>query len=252
MRNPQVCLFFILFSLFVIAHPFALFSNRFVFSSLLVKPVVRRCSSYGYPIHMKKKNVNIDDIDIVNDNLSLESSSTPNHNNGKRYRAIKAQSDINSSFNENIVTFIEQLPSSDGGLTFTVYGEPTPLSRHRVARGRMYNPSAQHQREFARACEACMPSKPLDGPLAAHLTFYFQRPKSHYRTGKYKHVLKPTAPSRHCTKKDLDNLVKFVLDALNGRAYIDDCQIAVIHAYKYFTNTFQPRIDIALRKFDDI
>lgn len=39
-----------------------------------------------------------------------------------------------------------------------------------------------------------------------------------------------------CTvRPDLDNLVKLVLDALNGVAYADDSQIVRIHAFKKYS-----------------
>lgn len=90
----------------------------------------------------------------------------------------------------------------DDTLVLTVYGEPTPLSRHMVSRGHMYNPSAGLQKEFANACLSSLPSTPLTGPLEAILYFYFSRPKNHYGTGKNSDVLKPlTAGNWHHKRK---------------------------------------------------
>lgn len=90
----------------------------------------------------------------------------------------------------------------DSTLVLTVYGEPTPLSRHMVSRGHMYNPSAGLQKEFANACLSSLPTTPLSGPLEATLYFYFSRPKNHYGTGKNSDVLKPlTAGNWHHKRK---------------------------------------------------
>lgn len=69
-------------------------------------------------------------------------------------------------------------------LSFTVFGEPVALARHRVARGMMYNPSVNMQRNFASVCSHLLPSKPFEGVIQAEMRFYFSRPKSHYGTGK--------------------------------------------------------------------
>lgn len=89
----------------------------------------------------------------------------------------------------------------------TVFGEPTPLSRHMVSRGHMYNPSAGLQKEFLNACLPSLPTVPLTGPLEATLFFYFGRPKNHFGTGKNAHVLKPlTAGKWHCKRKGMLSL----------------------------------------------
>jgi Holliday junction resolvase RusA-like endonuclease len=131
-------------------------------------------------------------------------------------------------------------------ISFVVYGEPKPLARHRVSRGRMYNPSMHLEQDFLKACTPYLPSSPLEGALEAHLHFYFSRPKTHFRAGKLAHVLRPGSPKYHCGRKDLDNLVKLVLDSLNGKAYVDDGQVAIIHAAKYYT-TGQERIEAGFR-----
>ena len=135
-----------------------------------------------------------------------------------------------------------------GEVAFTVFGEPIPLRRHMMAKGHMYNPSSAQQRNFARACADHLPlSGPLEGPLEATLTFFFSRPASHYRTGKFAGTLKPGMPSWHSKRKDLDNLIKFVLDSLNGIAYLDDSQVAVLRSAKFYTNG-EPRSEVRLRR----
>jgi Holliday junction resolvase RusA-like endonuclease len=136
-------------------------------------------------------------------------------------------------------------------MKFTVYGDPAPLSRHMLARGRMYNPSSNLQKEFLKACQIHMPTLPPEGAMEAYMVFYFRRPKNHYYTGKNSHKLKSDSPSRHHIRRDLDNLVKFVLDALNGIAYKDDGQVASIKTHKFFTN-LEPRTEITIREIPPI
>jgi Holliday junction resolvase RusA-like endonuclease len=65
-----------------------------------------------------------------------------------------------------------------------------------------------------------------DKPVLAALSFYFKRPKSHFRTGKRADELKPGAPEYHTKKPDSDNLAKAVLDCLTRLgAWKDDSQV---------------------------
>ena len=49
---------------------------------------------------------------------------------------------------------------------------------------------------------------------------------------------------------DLDNLVKFVLDALNAKAYEDDSQIAVIKSAKFYTEG-EPYTKVIIRSLTE-
>ena len=65
----------------------------------------------------------------------------------------------------------------------------------------------------------------LDGPVHLTITFIFNRPKKHYRTGKYSGLLKPSAPTRKTTMPDLTKLVRAAEDALTGLVWRDDSQV---------------------------
>lgn len=62
----------------------------------------------------------------------------------------------------------------------------------------------------------------VDGPVRVGLTFIFPRPKFHYNKAG---GLKINAPFHHTKKPDLDKLVRAVLDALTGVAFVDDSQV---------------------------
>ena len=58
--------------------------------------------------------------------------------------------------------------------------------------------------------------------------------KSHYRTGKYAHLLKDNIPKLHSCKPDLDNLVKMIADIIQPQMICDDSQICILQAEKLY------------------
>lgn len=70
------------------------------------------------------------------------------------------------------------------------------------------------------------PREPFNCPVKVDILFYFPRPKSHYRTGKYADQLKPNAPIFHESKPDKDNAEKLVLDVLTKSGWwADDSRV---------------------------
>ena len=107
-------------------------------------------------------------------------------------------------------------------ISFTISGKPIALKRHRVSRrGGMYDPSSKDKKDIWLQIAKYKPKKPLTGFISFRITFYFPRPKSHYRTGKYSHLLKANARAFHSVKPDIDNLVKFYLDTLQGKDILE-------------------------------
>lgn len=127
--------------------------------------------------------------------------------------------------------------------SIAVPGVPIAQMRPRfVRRGahvKAYNPQETEAGKFLLLARPYLPSEPLTGPLVVTIGAFFQRPKSHYRTGKNAALLKDTAPGpEQCeVAKDVDNIAKFVLDALNGVAWVDDRQICALHVSKEWTQT---------------
>ena len=62
----------------------------------------------------------------------------------------------------------------------------------------------------------------LDEPLRVTMTFYRQRPRSHYGTGRNADVLKLSAPRYPAKRPDLLKLARAVEDALTGIIWRDD------------------------------
>ena len=112
-------------------------------------------------------------------------------------------------------------------VAFFVSGEPKAQPRARAAffagRAHMYTPSSAKEwtravMQAARAAERTFASQPLE----LGLDFVFQRPASHFGTGKNADRLKSSAPLHHTAKPDCDNLAKAVMDALTSCGTWDD------------------------------
>ncbi len=131
----------------------------------------------------------------------------------------------------------------------TILGEPKAQARHRhFTRGTFsgsYDPSAKSKETFASIIQQEAPKEPISEPIALELVFYMSRPRSHYRSGKNSDMLKDSAPEHHSGRPDLDNLTKFVQDALNKIYYKDDALICQLTAYKLYSE--RPRTEITLK-----
>ena len=124
-------------------------------------------------------------------------------------------------------------------ISFTILGKPKALKRHRPsARGGYYDPSSKDKRDIWLQIAKHCPKKPLTGEIDLKLIFYMPRPKGHYRTGKYSHLLKEKCKDMVYVKckPDLDNLCKFYMDLMNKGFYVDDSQICWLQAVKKYSD----------------
>lgn len=113
-----------------------------------------------------------------------------------------------------------------------VLGEPKALKRHRTFRRGdfvgQYDPSKKDKADFVAAVQSNAPAKPIDKPIELVVKFYFGRPKSHYRTGKFAGQQKDNAPLWHTKRPDVDNCLKFIADSFNKVYWRDDTLICRI------------------------
>lgn len=106
-------------------------------------------------------------------------------------------------------------------IAFFVHGTPRPAPRPRFGNGRAFHGSsadswkAQIARSFA-----VLRRGPMKGALHLEIQFIFA-PGSVLGAGCW-----------HTSRPDLDNLEKAAMDALNGYAWHDDCQVAAITSSK--------------------
>lgn len=129
-------------------------------------------------------------------------------------------------------------------LAFTVYSEPVPMARPRVAvrggKAHGYVPArtAQAAWEIRQCALAALGStEPFAGPLSVTVTAYLRQPGS---------IPKCRRATALPTKRpDLDNLLKLVIDGCSP-LWGDDSQVVDLTASKRFAVTGSPRWDIAV------
>ena len=132
-------------------------------------------------------------------------------------------------------------------MRIVVSGTPIAKKRPRfVRRGKFvgtYNPQETEEGRFLLMAKEQIPG-PLEGPLKVRCLFYMPRPKSHFGTGKNAGSLKPNAPKHHTGRYDVDNMMKFCLDALNGVAWKDDGQIWALSGFKTYAEIPRTEIEV--------
>lgn len=128
-------------------------------------------------------------------------------------------------------------------IEFYIHGIPAPQgSKRHVGNGRMVESSKKvkpwRQDVTAAAIDAIEQAKGFErftGPVRVEITFFFPRPKYHYGTGRNANALKPSAPTHHASKPDLDKCVRSTFDALTTSGiWADDSQAAQLLAQKTF------------------
>jgi Holliday junction resolvase RusA-like endonuclease len=70
----------------------------------------------------------------------------------------------------------------------------------------------------------------FEGAISLVVTFYMPIPNNGKSRGK-----KVKEGQFHTSTKDLDNLIKGLLDSLNGIAFVDDKQVCQIHSEKLYS-----------------
>lgn len=123
-------------------------------------------------------------------------------------------------------------------------GEPKGKARPRMSTktGRAYTPKETVNYEnWVKLCYQDQGKEYLEGQINASIVAYYSIPKS---TSKKKMALMLNGELRPTKKPDLDNIVKGVLDSLNGIAYKDDSQVVKVVTEKFYAE--QPRVELQL------
>jgi len=142
-------------------------------------------------------------------------------------------------------------------LTFFAAGLPKAQPRAKARAfgkfAQVYNPKTADdwkmivRHEAQKAFDAAGFTTPFAGPLRVDLTFYFPRPKNHFRSNG---ELRPTAPMWHTAKPDRDNSDKAVLDCLtNLGIWGDDKQVCDGRIQKLYGS--RPGCFISIREADE-
>ena len=132
-------------------------------------------------------------------------------------------------------------------IRFTIPGEVIPQGRPRFARTRTgvrtYDPARSREyKTFVQwSTHELWPEKPLDGPLSVRIVEYRAIPESwskKRRAEALAGVIRPTG------RPDMDNVIKAILDSLNGRMWRDDSQVVSLHAEKRYGEIPRAEVEI--------
>ena len=131
-------------------------------------------------------------------------------------------------------------------VSFSVFGKPISQPRHKITRtGRAYIASGHAiwaWKDLLREAADEAFNMPFTGPVEVKIRFEMPRPKSEvWKT-------KPMPSYPHYKKPDIDNMIKAVLDAITGTAFIDDSQVSSLSATKWVVKgRAQPETVITVR-----
>jgi len=126
----------------------------------------------------------------------------------------------------------------------TIPGTPVGKGRPRVTRRGVFTPEkTQRFEQVVRAAwrRSGAAMAPKDAVVFCSILAFFAPPKSASKRTRDKLL----RMGYHCKRPDADNIVKAVLDALNGLAYPDDSAVQILDARKYYTSG-TPRTDVIL------
>lgn len=111
-------------------------------------------------------------------------------------------------------------------------GEPVAKARPRFTRtGQVYTP--EKSRRYERLVHDTFKGKPFQGAIYVKIEAYLKKPK----------INKSPFPTK---KPDIDNIVKSILDGLNGKAWEDDKQVVKLTASKYWSDS--PRVEVMIKE----
>ncbi len=128
--------------------------------------------------------------------------------------------------------------------------QPRVKAFSRGGRAGVYTPStADGWRKLVKLGLSEFEGLGLTGAIEVEVAFYFDRPKSHRRTGRYADILKDNAPAHHLVKPDGDNLVKLPLDvATKMKIFSDDSQVVKMLVTKEFADNCEAGMRFTLRE----
>lgn len=132
--------------------------------------------------------------------------------------------------NGRIQIRIDGIPIPQGSKQENPYGRGV-----RDANAERLHPWRKHVAGVAR--DQCLYHETLTGPVKVWIRFTFERPPSHYRTGRNAHRLRdnaPVLPTGH-DLGDIDKLVRAIFDSLQDAGVVaDDCLFVDLRTRKVY------------------
>ena len=140
-------------------------------------------------------------------------------------------------------------------IQFWVHGVPAPKGSARaffvknLGRSVITNANAKTKpwEQAIRAAAIESGCTPELGAVTVEAEFYFPRPKGHFGA----RGLKDSAPRENTKKPDVDKLVRALLDALTGQAFVDDAQVIQVTGRKHYCpSNGGPGASVTIRNAD--
>jgi Holliday junction resolvase RusA-like endonuclease len=131
-------------------------------------------------------------------------------------------------------------------LRFVVPGEPRGKGRPRFGRSRAgfvtvrTDDKTATYENLVKLAALQVGARPLAGPLAMAVTAYFVPPPSWSKKRRAAAMAGHETPSRF----DIDNICKAVLDGLDGVAFENDKQVALLYARKLFADVARCEVEV--------
>lgn len=136
-------------------------------------------------------------------------------------------------------------------VNFIIPGKPRGKERPRFDSryNRTYTPKkTKEYEELVRWCyRVRCKGVNLEGEITANITAYYPIPVNANKAAK---EAMASGKLRPVGKPDADNIIKAVLDALNGLAYKDDAAIVSVTANKFYSHN--PRVEVTLSRKEDV
>lgn len=125
--------------------------------------------------------------------------------------------------------------------TYILHGKPIPQKRARITRFGNYDPQKAIKNDARYLIlDQRGPRPKIEGePINVILTFFMPIPKS-----TPKRINLKGAP--HHKRPDIDNLIKFILDVIQGVLITDDAIVSSIEAHKIYSDN--PRTEITIKE----
>jgi Holliday junction resolvase RusA-like endonuclease len=125
----------------------------------------------------------------------------------------------------------------------------TPIAKKRprfVVRnghGRAYSAQETEEGRLLLDLRQQYQAPPMEGSLQVHMVFYFAPGKSDSQKTRAR---KLSGEEGHTKKPDVDNLIKFYFDVMNGHVWADDALVTSVLGEKRYAE--HPRIEITVWK----
>lgn len=131
-------------------------------------------------------------------------------------------------------------------VNFVIRGEPRGKERPRFYNKRAYTP--QKTKEYENKVKTGYMLQCPKGyfgtcPIKAKMTAFYPIPESWSKSKKARAIQGEVVPT---VKPDCDNVIKAILDSLNGVAYKDDNQVVEINFIKKYSLKKDARIEVEL------